>query len=125
MIPYAAYKVLHYLGLFALFVTLAVALGRAPSIPAGTVDPWKRRLSVMHGLSLLVVLTAGFGLMARIGITHGALFPGWVWAKLLIWLALGGAISLAVRHSRWAGAALVLLPFLAATAGYLALVKPF
>ena len=125
MIPYAAYKVLHYLGLFGLFVTLAVALGRASSVPPGTVDPWKRRLSVIHGVCMLTVLTAGFGLMARIGVMHGALFPGWVWAKLAIWLILGGLLSLAVRRSRWTGPALVVLPFLAAAAGYLALVKPF
>jgi hypothetical protein len=56
---------------------------------------------------------------------HGALFPGWIWAKLAIWLILGGVIALASRRSHWTGAALVALPFLAAVAGYLALTKPF
>jgi uncharacterized membrane protein SirB2 len=125
MISYAIYKILHYLGLFGLFVTLAVALGRAAVLPAETVDPWKRRLAALHGICLLVVLTAGFGLMARIGVMHGDLFPGWIWAKLGIWLILGGIIALASRRSRWTGAAIVALPFLAALAGYLALVKPF
>jgi len=125
MISYNAYKVLHFLGLFGLFVTLAVALGRAAALPTGTEDPWKRRLSALHGISLLVVLVAGFGLMARIGVMHGALFPGWIWAKLGIWLVLGGAMALASRRSRWSGAALVALPVLAAVAGFLALAKPF
>lgn len=125
MISYAAYKVLHYLGLFGLVVTLGVALGRAGLVPEGSADPWKRRLGILHGVSLLVVLTAGFGLMARVGVMHGALFPGWIWIKLAIWLAVGGMVALAFRRSRWSGAALVALPVLAAVAGYVALTKPF
>lgn len=125
MISYAAYKILHYVGIFALVVTLAVALGRSSLLPEGSKDPWKKRLGMLHGLALLVVLTGGFGLMARVGVTHGTLFPGWIWIKLAIWVVVGGLVALAFRHSRWAGAALVLLPALAAVAGWVALTKPF
>lgn len=125
MISYTAYKILHYLGLLALVVTLGAALGRAGLVPEGSKDPWKKRLGILHGVSLLVVLIAGFGLMARVGVMHGVLFPGWIWIKLAIWLVVGGMVALAFRRSRWAGAALVLLPVLAAVAGYVALTKPF
>jgi hypothetical protein len=125
VISYATYKVLHLLGLFGLFVTLAAALGRAAVLAPGTEDPWRRRLAAFHGVSLLVVLTGGFGLMARLGIMHGVLFPGWIWAKLGIWVVAGGLLGLAFRRSRWSGLALALLPLLAAVAGYLALNKPF
>lgn len=125
MIPYAVYKVAHYLGLFALFVTLSAALARSAALPPGTEDPWRKRLSALHGISMLVVLIAGFGLMARLGIMHGALFPGWIWAKLVLWALLGALLGLAIRRSRWTGPALVILPFVAALAGFLALIKPF
>lgn len=125
MISYAAYKVLHYLGLFGLFVTLGAALGRSGMVAEGATDPWKKRLAILHGVSLLVVLTAGFGLMARIGVMHGVVFPGWVWIKLAIWLVVGGLVALAFRRSPWVGATLVLLPVLAAVAGWVALTKPF
>lgn len=125
MISYTAYKVLHFLGLFALFVSLAVALGRTGLVAEGEVDPWKKRLSIAHGVSMLVVLTAGFGLMARIGVMHGVVFPGWIWLKLAIWFLLGGLLSMAYRRSSWAGVTLVLLPVLAAVAGWAALTKPF
>lgn len=124
MIPYAAYKVLHYLGLFGLFVTLGVALGRSRLVPEGEADPWKRRIGMLHGLFLFLILLAGFGLMARIGVMHGVLFPGWIWLKLAIWLLVGGFVALAFR-GKWVGAALVLLPLLGTLAGFLALTKPF
>ena len=125
MISYTTYRVLHYLAVFGLVVTLAAALGRGALLPEGAEDPWRRRLAALHGASLLLVAVAGFGLIARLDLLRGALLPGWIWAKLVIWLTLGGLVSLAFRRSRWSGAALVLLPFLAALAGYLALAKPF
>lgn len=145
--PYAVYKVIHYLGIFALLTVLAAALGRGAGGPSGTGresrasgeaepgdesgssgsgdDPWRKRFAALHGTALFLILLGGFGMLARIGVEHGQLFPGWVWGKLTVWVLLGGALVAARRSPRWSVRLLFVAPLLAALAGYLAFVKPF
>ena len=130
MISYTVYKTIHYLGVFALVAALSATLGRAAMAPGRSEateaggDPWRKRLVAMHGLGLLLVLLGGFGMLARLGVDHGELFPGWIWAKLVVWLVLGGLVAFR-RDARWAARALVLAPLLAWLAGYFAFTKPF
>ena len=129
MISYTVYKVVHYLGVFALVSTLSVMLGRAAFASAESGgeagdDPWRKRLGILHGIALFLVLLGGFGMLARLGVDHGNLFPGWIWAKLVLWLALGGLVAFR-RSATWAVRALVMVPLLAALAGYVAFTKPF
>jgi hypothetical protein len=117
---YEVYKVIHILGLLLLFQALgaSVILGNAPK---GTA--WKRATSIAHGLGLLFMLVAGFGMLARLGLTAG--FPGWVWAKLAIWVVLGAAPFVAAKlpsGARILWGASVGLGFLAA---FVAIYKPF
>lgn len=134
MIPYATYKVVHYLGIFLLLTALAARLGRAAGFAAGsastgpsapTSDPWKKRLGVTHGIALFLILLGGFGMLARLDITHGLGLPGWIWAKLGIWTLLGAAILVASRIPALSGRLLVVVPALAVLAGIIALYKPF
>lgn len=130
MISYTVYKTVHYLGIFVLVATLAAWLGRAalaahaPDGREAGPDAWRRRLGVLHGVALFLVLLGGFGMLARLGVDHGELLPGWVWAKLSIWVALGGVVAFR-RSSTWAARALILVPLLAWAAGWIALTKPF
>jgi hypothetical protein len=118
LIPYAAYKVVHYLGIFMVVTALAATFAR--SAQGGAPDPWKKRLNVVHGVALFLVLLGGFGMLARLD----AGFPGWIVAKLGVWLVLGGIV--AARKSPAASArALVLVPVLAVLAGWIAYAKPF
>jgi len=127
MIPYAAYKVLHYLGVFLLVGALSAALARAAArLATGEEvrsDPWAKRLAAAHGVAAFLVLLGGFGMLARLDVTSGLALPGWVWAKLGIWTLLAAAIS-ARRSERLAGAATIATPLLAALAGWIALYKP-
>ena len=146
MISYGVYKIVHYLGIFALVTAVAAALGRAAFTGAGSGDagpgtgpgagddggsggpsvgrdPWRGRLAAVHGTALFLVLLGGFGMLARIGVEHGALFPGWVWGKLGIWVVIGGLIAVARRSPRWSARALWAVPLLAAAAGILAFTK--
>ena len=134
MIPYATYKVVHYLGIFTLLTALAARLGRAAGSAAsptskGAVapiaDPWKKRLGIAHGTGLFLILLGGFGMLARLDVTHGLGLPGWIWAKLGIWTTLGAAILVASRVPALAGRLLVVVPALAVLAGIIALYKPF
>jgi len=143
MISYAAYKIVHYLGIFILLTTLATRLGRAalpvrkggasdaPATPPATdpdvttADPWARRLGILHGLALFLVLLGGFGMLARLDVTTGLSLPGWIWAKLGIWTLLGSLVLAARRSASWSARLLVAAPVLAVLAGIVALTKPF
>ncbi|MGD2071266.1 MAG: hypothetical protein PVI57_21535 [Gemmatimonadota bacterium] len=130
MISYGVYKIVHYFGVFLLVTALSATLGRAAAGPAGeaegrpAADPWKRRLAMVHGVALFLVLLGGFGMLARLGVDHGAIFPGWIWAKLAIWVGLAALVS-ARRTRVWAARALVLVPLLAVLAAVVAYTKPF
>ena len=129
MISYDVYKIVHYLGIFLLLVVLSAGLARAAVLhrapePTPAADPWRRRLLAGHGVALFLVLLGGFGMLARLEITHGLGLPGWIWAKLGIWVVLGAAV--AARRSRpLATAGLAAVPLLALLAGWVALYKPF
>ena len=123
MIPYATYKLVHFLGIFVAIVSVAAASVHV--LRGGTRQdmPYRRWFGISHGVAMLLVLTGGFGMLARLGIVQGGL-PGWIYAKLAIWVLLGAAPALAYRVRKLAPALLVLVPFLAVAAGALALYKP-
>jgi hypothetical protein len=122
--PYAVYKLIHFLGIFTLIVVLAATSMHVLRGGTRADNPYRKVLSITHGVALFLVLLGGFGLLARIGVMHGGL-PGWVYAKLLLWLTLGAALTLANRGARYARVLLLLLPLLAVLGGAIALYKPF
>lgn len=121
MISYAVYKTIHYLGIFTLVTALVASLARAAGSPGSeSPDPWRKRLGIVHGVALFLVLLGGFGMLARLGVG----FPGWITAKLVVWVVAGGLIAL--RKSATSAAwGVVLVPLLAVLAGWLAYTKPF
>ena len=121
--PYATYKLLHFFGIFIILVVVAAASMHTLRGGSRADMPYRRWFAIAHGLAALAVLTGGFGMLARLGSMHGAL-PGWVYAKIVIWGALGAALFLAYRRA-YALALLVAVPLLALAAGAIALYKPF
>jgi hypothetical protein len=113
------YKVLHVTGAIMLFLSLGAAIVRSGI--AGSSEVFKKEVSIMHGIAMVLLLVAGFGALAKLG----AGFGGWVIVKLLIWLLLGGSIAIinrkpAAGKTLWYGClALGLLAI------YLAVYKPF
>jgi len=106
------YKVLHLAGVIALFLSLgALAASRGSLKPA----------AIGMGVSLLVILVAGFGMIAKY--QYG--FPGWVIAKLVIWVLLGCSLSVFKRGLLPRPAAVALVLVLGIAAAYLGLVKSF
>lgn len=84
-------------------------------------DP-RKLWAILHGISVGLLGVSGFGMLAKLGITHH--MPGWVWLKLLIWLILG--FSLTLRRWAWFFNYWILwIPFWVGISTYLALHKPF
>ena len=82
----------------------------------------RKVLSMAHGIALLVVFVAGFGLMARLGIMSG--WPTWIYVKIALWLVLGGAVVLVRRTPELGRVWLILLPLVGAGAAWVAFTHP-
>lgn len=123
MIPYAVYKVVHLAGVLMVFLALG---GVATSAINGASKnhTWRKPIAITHGVGLLLSLVGGFGALARLGIVHGGL-PGWVIAKLGIWVLFAALIGIVPRKPGWAKLLWPLMIIFGATAAYLAGSKPF
>ena len=122
--PYLTYKLIHLLGIFALLVALGGMAAHAASGRSKKENPNHRTLLAFHGLGSVLALVGGFGLLARLNLEAQGLLPGWIWAKVALWLLLGGMVALPYRKVGWARALLVALPFLAFVGALLAVYKP-
>lgn len=123
---YPVYKVLHLLGILAVFTALgAVAmLALRSGSDADDDRPVRKVLMMVHGVGLLVVVVAGFGLMARKGMAQPAAWPTWIYGKIAIWLALGAAVGFIRRAGGRALWWVVVLPLLGTLAAWLAIMQP-
>lgn len=115
MISYSVYKIVHIAGIMLLFLSLG-GLILAASENLKLAKNSKKLWMIMHGVSLFVVLLGGFGLLARLGIVGG--FPTWVWVKLIIWLALGGLVTLILKKPSFAKIFLSVVLMLGILAAY-------
>lgn len=119
---YEFYKILHIAGLlltvFGLFGLIAISWN--DSAPKASL---RKTLMISHGIGLLLLLVAGFGLAARLNLM-GQL-PNWIYAKLGIWLLVGGAPALIKRQPKKAALWFVVTLILVLLAVTFAVTKPF
>lgn len=79
---YTTYKLIHLIGVITLFFSL------------GSLFTKYNKGAVMgHGIALLLLLVAGFGMEAKGDIG----WPAWMIVKIVIWVIFGAAIVLAKR----------------------------
>lgn len=112
------YRILHIAGLAMLM------LGTGAMLFAPKDAPKQRLPMVLHGVGLLVLLVAGFGLMAKLGISPPDRWSPWLILKMVVWF-LAALMPALVRHGtvpRPLGWVVALL--LVASAAYLGIVKP-
>jgi uncharacterized membrane protein SirB2 len=121
----ALYKLMHLLGIFALLVALAGMGAHAATGQPKSENGSYRALLVFHGLGALLALVGGFGLLARLGLMADGGVAGWIWAKLVLWVVLGGLVALPYRRISSARPILLFLPFLGLLGALLANYKPF
>lgn len=119
--PFDFYKVLHLFGLFMVFTALGGQIVSAINGVDAKQQPARKWIAIYHGAGLLIMLVAGFGMIAKLGVG----FPGWVLGKIAIWVVLGGIGTLAARKRNLAGMVWVLVIMLGLAATYLARYKPF
>jgi len=125
MTAIAIYKLIHLIGIFSIFAALGgVALHAANG--ASKADNRLRGLvGILHGLGSLLIVVAGFGMLARFDLSDGAFPFGWVMVKVVIWLLLSVAILLPYQRPQLARYLIILMPILGGAAAALALFKPF
>jgi hypothetical protein len=124
MISYEVYKVLHLLGVVCVFAALGGVAVHAANGGQRQGNTLRRVVSALHGLGLLVILIAGFGLLARLELVAGGL-PMWVYGKLALWLVAGALLVIPYRRPAAARGTLMFgLPLLGAIAAWLAIYKP-
>ncbi len=104
-------KTLHIAGVFALFTSLGSIL------LAGS---GKKGASMLHGISLVLVLLLGFAMLGKPPMHHA-----WWMIKLGLWLFIGVAPTLAKRKVLPSSIVLLLCLLAATYAAYLAIMKPF
>jgi uncharacterized membrane protein len=126
MLSYETYKVMHIVGALMTISGLAgVALFSwiASTQAAGALQahPARKLAAATHGFGLLVILIAGFGMLARLKIPTN---QPWIAGKLVIWVVLGGMIVLAKRMPKKAPMVWLLAFILGGAAAYLAIYKP-
>lgn len=123
MLSYQVYKVVHLLGILLTFTSLGGLMLHVHN--GGDKASNKRRglVAATHGIGLFLVLLGGFGMLARLKLSFGAV--PWVHAKLLIWVILGGVLALPYRFPKLTPALWFVVPALGALAAGFAIYKPF
>ena len=123
MLSSTTYQLIHILGILLVFMALGGLSLHAMN--GGTRDSNRARVLVAltHGLGLLLILVAGFGMLARLGVMSGGL-PGWVWVKVVVWLVLAALIVVPYRKPGWSRALWFGMPVLGVIAAYSALSRP-
>jgi cytochrome bd-type quinol oxidase subunit 2 len=124
MISYEAYKLIHIFGVLFLIFSLGGLWLQATDDRVRVSDRVRKVLGMVHGAALLIILIAGFGLLARLGITQGFAWPWWVWGKIGIWILLGATAIVMRRTTALARSWWLVVPILGAAATYLAIYKP-
>ncbi len=121
---YLSIKLCHLAGILLVFMGLGGMVFAAYAGFGPERKTLRRGAALVHGIGLLLVLVSGIAMLSQLGLLHGDP-PGWAKAKFVIFLLLGGSISLAARVSRAIWILIAVWLLLGVAAGYLALYKPF
>jgi len=117
------YKVIHLTGIFMIILSLGGVLVHVINGRSKDDNSFRKGASITHGIGMFLALLGGFGMLARLSI-HWP-WPGWVWVKFLIWIALGGLVGLIYRKPNAGKMIWVATLVLSFVAAYMALFKPF
>ncbi|HYW49742.1 MAG TPA: hypothetical protein VE861_04000 [Gemmatimonadaceae bacterium] len=115
------YKSLHIFGLFLATTSLGGIAIHAANGGTRSTSRTRALTAGVFGLGMLLALAGGFGQAARLGMTKTAYFPGWLWAKIAIWIIVAVLSILPYRIAALAKPVYLLVPILTGLAAYLAI----
>ena len=115
------YKSLHIFGLFLATTSLGGIAIHAANGGTKATSRTRALTAGVFGFGMLLALAGGFGQAARLGMTKTAYFPGWLWAKIAIWLIVAVLSILPYRIPSLAKPIYLLVPVLSGLAAYLAI----
>ena len=114
------YQVLHIVGISMVFLGYGALIARSMAAPENV--SVRKLGSITSGIGLLLILVAGFGLVAKLGHNYT---ETWILVKFTIWLLLGGLIVLINRKPQLAMLLWCMLIALSATAASMVYVVRF
>ena len=123
MLDYSVYKVVHIGAALMIFASVGGVATHVANQGGDKSHRWRKPLSITHGIGLLLSLVAGFGLHAKMA--PELKWGGWIFAKIAIWLVLGGITAMLYRKPQASTAAWWGTLALGFAAAFLAIYKPF
>jgi hypothetical protein len=122
MLSYTTYRLIHLAGIGLFIVALAgVAFAAANGGSKDDTQRWKLAV-ILHGVGLVLALIGGFGMAGRAGMLANGL-PGWIHAKITLWLVAGALVVIPKRLPKFALALWVSLPGVIVLGSWLAQTK--
>lgn len=115
------YKSLHIFGLFLSFTSLGGVAVHAANGGTKATSSTRSLTASAFGVGMLLALAGGFGQAARLGMTNTAIFPGWLWAKIAIWVIVAVLSILPYRIPALAKPIYLIVPVLGGLGAYLAI----
>lgn len=116
--PYELYKMIHIGSLFFLIAFVGLQFH---------MDQVAKPVKIMTGIFSFLIFLGGMGMMARLGIGHGEMWPHWLIVKTVLWLCLAIGIPVFakrlpkdIKPKAFYGVMVIFL-----FAAYLAIYKPF
>ncbi len=118
---HTVYIILHLVGAF--FVVFALGGSLLQAINTGNRNfKFKKAIASIHGIGLLLLLVAGFGLITKNGYFP---IPIWVWIKIIIWGFYAIVSGLAFKKAEKSSLLWVITLLLFIVVIILAKLKPF
>lgn len=84
-------------------------------------DAGRKLAAIVHGIAILAILVAGFGMLARLNLIQAQGWPLWVWVKMIIWILLGASLFVIKRNPKLAPVLWFIIPLLGGIAAYMAI----
>lgn len=114
---YQVYNLLHVIGIVLAFMSLGALAFHGANGGDKDSNKVKGLIMASHGLGMLLLLVAGFGMLAKLGSMSNGL-PGWLHPKLLVWVLVGAAPAVLTRKPEWGKAMWFVLLVLFTVAAY-------
>ncbi len=115
------YKALHIFGLFLATTSIGGIAIHAANGGTKATSRTRALTAAAFGVGMLLSLAGGFGQAARLGLTNTAIFPGWLWAKIAIWVLVAVLSILPYRIPSLAKPIYLFVPVITGLAAYLAI----